>query len=167
MRLTNEQRKFAEENHNLIYKFLYRKNLNPEEWYGVVAIGYVKAVATFDPEKAEFSTYAYRCMNNSVGMEYRKQKAPCISLNEAFQNEDGGTCELQDFIPDSFDYAVDIDPAIDLNSMFNGLSDREQKILLMKAIGYSDAEIGTCFGISRAYASMISSRTRGKLKYNS
>lgn len=64
MRLTDEQRKFAEENHKLIYKFMQDKNLDPEEWYGVVAIGYVKAVAMFNPDETEFSKHAYQYMRN-------------------------------------------------------------------------------------------------------
>lgn len=48
-RLTEEQKAFAEENHNLIYTFLHKKNLSFDEYYDVVVMGYLKAVANYDP----------------------------------------------------------------------------------------------------------------------
>ena len=41
--LTEEQKAFAESNHNLVYRFLYRKNYSVEEYYNVVILDYVMA----------------------------------------------------------------------------------------------------------------------------
>ena len=43
IKLTNDQRKLVEQNHNLIYAFLHTKNLNIEEWYDICAISLCKA----------------------------------------------------------------------------------------------------------------------------
>lgn len=68
--MTDEQRQFAEENHGLIYKFLstYHYSLNAvEDYYGLAAIGYCKAVITYDKERdVAFSTYAYACMLTEI-----------------------------------------------------------------------------------------------------
>lgn len=45
--MTDEQKQLVEQNHNLIYFYLYRHNLSIEEYYDVAAIGLCKAAITF------------------------------------------------------------------------------------------------------------------------
>ena len=45
--LTPEQRLFAEENHNLVYKFLAENHLPRDEFYDVVIFGYLRAVSRY------------------------------------------------------------------------------------------------------------------------
>ena len=76
MRLTDEQRRLAEDNHNLIYRYMHSKKLDIDEWYDILAVGFCKAVATYDPKKGySLSTYAYRCMDNSYKHELRMRFA--------------------------------------------------------------------------------------------
>ena len=69
--MTDEQRKLIEDNHNLIYSFLYKYHLEVNEYYDLAAIGLCKAAMTYDSEKASFYTYAYKCMFTSVFSEIR------------------------------------------------------------------------------------------------
>lgn len=74
--LTNKQSEFAEEHHTLIYAFLRDFHLSVEEWYGVAAIGFCKAVMRYEPERGgKFTTFAYRVMLNDIRQEMRKARA--------------------------------------------------------------------------------------------
>ena len=68
-----------EENHNLIYSYLHKMRLDIEEYYDLAAIGLCKAANNFDETKGfKFSTYAYRCMNNEVLNQIRKESR-CVT----------------------------------------------------------------------------------------
>ena len=41
------ERKFAEENHNLIYGFLHKHGYSIEDFYSIVVFGYLKAVQEY------------------------------------------------------------------------------------------------------------------------
>ena len=65
-KLTKEQKKLVEENHNLIYSFAHKNNLNVNEYYDILAIGLCDAAQTFDENRGAFSTVAYHCMKNRL-----------------------------------------------------------------------------------------------------
>ena len=52
--MTNDQKKFAEENHNLILSFLKKYKLEYEEYYDLAAIGFCKAIVSFKIEVSAF-----------------------------------------------------------------------------------------------------------------
>ena len=56
--LTKEQRRFAEENHHLVFTFLNQKDLPESAFYDVVIFGYLKAVQ-------EYLTEAKICHSDS------------------------------------------------------------------------------------------------------
>ena len=51
--LTDTERLFAEERHALIYKFLNTNGLPEDEFYDVVAFGYLRAVRRYHREKKD------------------------------------------------------------------------------------------------------------------
>ena len=64
-KLTDDQRKLVEKNHNLIYTFARKYKINLDEYYGLLAIGLCIAARIYDPNKGlAFSTLAYQCMRN-------------------------------------------------------------------------------------------------------
>lgn len=70
--LTTPQQKLVEENHNLIYKYAVSHNLIIEEYYDLLAVGLCKAALSFNNDRGcAFSTVAYKCMENEVGMYWR------------------------------------------------------------------------------------------------
>jgi len=93
--LTDEQRVFAEENHRLIYSFLRKYHLPYEEWYGVAAIGFCRAVTRFEPERGALSSFAYSVMLNDVRevMRRAKKSIPVVSLQSELPGSDGMTLE--------------------------------------------------------------------------
>lgn len=81
--LTKEQREFAEKNYKILLKFMNIRGLptevceenNTSDWYGICAIGFCKAVRTFNVGiGTKFSSYAFKCMNNEVNEEYDRLK---------------------------------------------------------------------------------------------
>ena len=70
--MTEEQKKIAEDNHNLIYHYLNEKKLPISEYYDILAIGLCKAAISFDPDRGAFSTLARKCFMNEIGMDIRK-----------------------------------------------------------------------------------------------
>ena len=75
--LTDEQRRYAAENHGLIYRFLREKGWSADEYYDVVALGYLAAVMQYlsNPKlhSYAFSTIAWRKMKQSVANQQRAE----------------------------------------------------------------------------------------------
>ena len=81
-RLNDKQRRLAEENHNLIYSFAKKFQLNLDEYYGVLATGLCKAALSYVDGEFQFSTFAYTCMLNAVRRYRRDRYAQRRILNE-------------------------------------------------------------------------------------
>ena len=73
--LTTEQRKIAEENHNLIYFFINYFKVDEEEYYDLFAIDYLKYIKVWDKSKGKLSTLLGRAFSNRIKAEDRKKKA--------------------------------------------------------------------------------------------
>ena len=71
--LTKEQRRFAEENHHLVFTFLNQKDLPESAFYDVVIFGYLKAVQEYCEVQAlhrfKFSTLAFQRMRSSLSAD--------------------------------------------------------------------------------------------------
>ena len=86
--LTQEEQRFASENHGLVFQYLRRRKLDPDEWYDVVIFRFLLAVKKWfaRPElhKWSFSTIACQGMRSAIGAELDKQKRRIrtISLEE-------------------------------------------------------------------------------------
>lgn len=55
--LTEEEKQFAEDHHDLMYRYMKIHELDPEEWYDILIIPYLNAV------KSIISTRDYRALN--------------------------------------------------------------------------------------------------------
>ena len=148
--LTNQQRKFAEEHHQLIYGFLHAFRLPCEEWYGVAAIGYCKAVARYEPEQGwSFTTFAYRVMLNDVRMEMRKARAhKRRALILSLQSElcEGFTLE------DTLGYEqqfIDDEPHTAAKDFINSMNPEQRFILSLLADGVAQGDIAKEMGVTR------------------
>lgn len=151
--LTKEQKIFAEENHNLIYSFLAKHGLSIDDWYDIAAIGYVKAVGSFDDSKAVFSTFAYLCMLRRVHAEMRKDMAVrrtalVISLNKPITNAE--TTEVGDFIADKDDYITEM---LTRNTLRSEATEQQLQIVNLCYFGYTQKEIASKLGMSQASVS--------------
>ncbi len=61
---------------NVVYKFSENNTLTYDDIFSIGLIGLVKAVDSFDCTSAyKFSTFAYHCIYNEIGMAFRKNRA--------------------------------------------------------------------------------------------
>ena len=161
--MTDEQRQLITDNHNLIFSFLQRYNLDEEDFYDVAAIGLCRAAMTYKADIAKFSTYAYRCMLTTVNNEFkgknRVKRIPeelIVSYNVECCAEDGD--EISEFI-DIFPSDVDIEKEVllltQIKEYLNGLTDRERLIFQLIIDGYTMREIAKMMGCSHQNISRI------------
>lgn len=102
--LTEEQKRLVEENHNLIYWYCHKYNLNIEEYYGLFAIELCKAVQSYDSTKSKITTYILKVFwNKHINWERRKKtnkrkaNEDTISIDQDF-GQDGEEAKLSDFL---------------------------------------------------------------------
>lgn len=95
--LTQEEQKFAEENHWVIDWFFRISNYNLSEYYDVAAIGYLKAVKSWhtrsELHEYSFSTIAKQAMRSYIGNELKKadRRIKTISLDAIVGDSEGMT----------------------------------------------------------------------------
>lgn len=119
-RLTKKERVFAEEHYELVVCFAQRQHLSLDEWHGVLAEAYVKAVIDFKPEKGIFTTFAYWRMRYAVLDAYKVQKHLPV------------TVPLDDQLVESESFAQEDDcSALDFERAFQmiSLTDRQRRVL--------------------------------------
>lgn len=86
--LTEQEALFAEEHHDVIWKFLAHYRLEYGEYYGIAALGYLQAVkkwhARNDLHQYAFETIAWNNMRCHVGNERKKQerRIKTVSLDD-------------------------------------------------------------------------------------
>lgn len=94
--LTEEQRKFAEEHVGLIWGYLRIKEYKARDWSDVAALGYIRAVKSYKPERGgTFSTWAFWCMRGEIHHTLLKRKAamrsaPTLSMDALAENDGDG-----------------------------------------------------------------------------
>lgn len=95
--LTQEEQKFAKENHWVIDWFFRISNYNLSEYYDVAAIGYLKAVKSWhtrsELHEYSFSTVAKQTMRSYIGNELKKadRRIKTISLDAIVGDSEGMT----------------------------------------------------------------------------
>ena len=78
MKLTERQKRFAEENHKVLEDFLRYRGLSQEEFYDVVVFRFLRAVQQYDEREDlrqyQFKTIAGYHMRSALGHYFEKQK---------------------------------------------------------------------------------------------
>lgn len=138
MKLTEEQRKIVEDNHNLIYGYCYKYNLNVEEYYGDLAIALCEAAQTYKEEKSKFTTYVYLKFGTTIKYLLRNQEKDRYKAN---YNIIGLDEKISIENPNISDISADL--IIDDVTNNNDVG----KLLLQ---GYNQSEIGKILHYSQA-----------------
>ena len=148
-----------------------------DELISVGTVGLIKAVSTFNYTKgAKFSTYASRCIENEILMQYRasKKSAGDIYINEPVETDkDGNSLTLMDLIDDGTDIHEQVDILIRSRQLYCFLKEclepRELDILVYRYGLYGTSphtqnETAERLGISRSYVSRLEKKSIVKLK---
>ena len=168
--------------HNLrlvahIVKKYARTAEEQDEFISIGTIGLIKAVSTFDYTKgAKFATYASRCIENEILMDFRasKKSAGYIYINEPVETDkDGNTLTLIDLIDDGMDIHEQVDIIIRSRRLYEFLekclSPRELEIIIYRyglynSTPHTQNETAEKLNISRSYVSRIEKKAIEKLR---
>ena len=148
-----------------------------EDLISIGAIGLIKAVNSFDPDKnIKLATYASRCIENEILMVLRKTNRLKleVSFDEPLNTDwDGNELLLSDILgtePDlvSKDLDADIEKQM-LHTAIQALNPRERYIVgLRYGLGedkeHTQKEVADLMGISQSYISRLEKRIIGKLR---
>ena len=148
-----------------------------DELISIGTIGLIKAVSTFDYTKgARFATYASRCIENEILMNFRaaKKSAGDVYINEPVETDkDGNALTLMDLIDDGIDIHEQVDNHIRTRQLYQFLGKcldrREAEIIVLRYGLYGTAprtqsETAQKLGISRSYVSRIEKKAIEKLR---
>jgi len=138
--VTNKEKQLVTENHNLIYSFCHRHNLDIEDWYGIIAYKLCQAVQTHDVKKGALTTYFYTLAYNEMITTFNKNKIDATH-KKAFP------------IDESWDITIlkdNCDPKVIANELLEKIEKLENKdILLLSLEGFTQVEIAEKLGVSR------------------
>ena len=152
-----------------IIKKYYALPGDQEDLVSIGTIGLMKAVDTFDStRRARFSTYASRCIENEIRMQFRRDRKPVvmISLQESLESsKEDSALTLEDVLQDSFSMEDGFerqDDARHLRQLIESLPARERKLLLLRyglagQPPLTQLETAKLMDISRSYVSRLES----------
>lgn len=148
-----------------------------DELISVGTVGLIKAVSTFDYTKgAKFATYASRCIENEILMQFRASKKSLgdIYINEPVETDkDGNALTLMDLIDDGVDIHEQVDILIRSKQLYQFLhkclDKRELEIIVYRyglygSKPHTQNETAKKLDISRSYVSRLEKKAIGKLK---
>lgn len=144
--------------------------LSIEEHYGLAAIGLCKAGITYKGDKSKFSTYAYKCMFNSVMCELRKEqstkrvpKHQILYYQAELETNDGETASLLDFIPSNEDVENNTLLKVIFDEYVKILSEKDKGIFVLLSNGYKQREISKIMGCSQPQVSRVKKKLESYL----
>ena len=168
--------------HNLrlvahIVRKYYSTSKNQDDLVSIGTIGLVKAVDSFNIDNgARFATYAAKCIQNEILMNFRAQKKHSaeISINETIDvDRDGNPLAYIDVISSEENMVEEIERQImsekAMKCIKTVLNLRERQIIIMRyglcgSREFTQREIAERLGISRSYVSRIEKSALEKLK---
>lgn len=158
-KLTDKERQMVEDNEKLIYWYANKKNLDIDEWYGLLAIELCKTVRKYNPDRGSLSTYfklradimVYRKMQE----KYRSGELYDYEIDES-QHED-----------ESVEVFDKVDSDIALEDLLDSLeTDRDRLIIKMKLDGYTQKEIAEETGLTQQGVGWVLRKVRERLDAN-
>ncbi len=168
--------------HNLrLVVYIARKFENTgigiEDLISIGAIGLIKAVNTFDPDKKiKLATYASRCIENEILMYLRRNSKTKseISLDEPLNIDwDGNELLLSDILGTDSDVIYkSIEEDIERKLLFTALAklNIREKVIMQTRFGLAgqqertQKEVADMLGISQSYISRLEKRIIRKLQ---
>lgn len=151
MKLTDEQRKQVEENHNLIYWYMHKNGMSDDN-YDILALALCIAVTKYEPDKGSFSNYFVITAKGLLYKEYRKTLA-----KKRIPKETEYT--------DNVHSIANMDESLEFIEFKEWADKHDSVVLKMRMDGYSQVEIANHLGVSQAQVSRILQKLK-KVYYN-
>ncbi|MEG0913776.1 MAG: RNA polymerase sporulation sigma factor SigK [Oscillospiraceae bacterium] len=168
--------------HNLrlvvhVIKKYYTSPADQEDLISIGTIGLIKAVDSFNYKKGtKFATYAARCIQNEILMQFRcaKKTRNTIYISDPIeQTESGGALTIMDILSDDHDLAEEAELKQELEkvgiAVNKYLSAREKAIIDMRygcngRLPMTQQHVADTMGISRSYVSRLEKKALEKLR---
>ncbi len=161
-----------------IVKKYSQPELDAEDLISIGTIGLIKAIDSFNSEKASrIGTYAAKCIDNEILMYLRaeKKRNRDVSLFESIgTDKEGNVITLVDVLECDEENTIDkISMKSDIQGIYTVygkvLNEREKKIIALRyglfgGEEYTQREIGKLLGISRSYVSRIEKSALEKMR---
>ena len=157
--------------HNLrlvahIVKKYYALPGDQDDLVSIGTIGLMKAVDTFDSaRRTRFSTYASRCIENELRMQFRRERKTggTVSLQETLESDEASSLTLADVLQDSFCMEEVCEKQAEIRRarlLLDGLPARERQIILLRyglagQPPLTQLEVARLLNISRSYVSRL------------
>ena len=158
--------------HNLrlvahIAKKYYALPSDQDDLISIGTIGLIKAVNTFDStRRARFSTYASRCIENEIRMQFRRDKKTGLTVflqDSLDTGKDDSALTLSDLLQDSSCMEETFEKKEDaqrLRQLIETLPARERQLVLLRyglagQPPLTQLETAQLLGISRSYVSRL------------
>ena len=141
--LTKEEQAFAEENHELMYKYMKAYKLDLEEWYDVLIIPYLQAVKKYfsypDLRKYKFEQICFRTLDSARKNHWIKsERRKSYPSGKYFYYPSQTTTEEEALAYGMLKVAVE------------SLTDMQREILLSLVNGSRSSDVIEKLGISTA-----------------
>ncbi len=176
----NARSRLIEHNLRLVAHIVKKYTQSPseqDELISIGTIGLIKAVSSFDYSKgAKFATYASRCIENEILMNFRsaKKSSGDVYINEPVETDkDGNSLTLIDLIDDGVDIHEQVELMIRSKQLYGFLEkcldERELEIIVYRyglygKTSHTQNETAEKLGISRSYVSRIEKKAIQKLR---
>ena len=141
---------------------MQKYHLTIDEHYGLAAIGLCKAGITYNGEKSNFSTYAYKCMFTTVMCELRKKNQQktipehqIVYYQAEMENNEGDTVSFMNYIPSKENVEDNALSEIMFDENAKKLKDRDKQIFALFREGYKQREICKIVGCSQPQVSRV------------
>lgn len=158
--LTEEEKIFAEEHHNMIYRYLRIHELSIDPWYDILIIPYLQAVKKYHTyeqlQKLKFDQIFFRTLDNARSNYYRdmnrqkrRPEGKVVSFDEAISpiygdNEHGACMEILGGLSDNYHNTIEhqVIDKLELDNLLEEFNiDNQKTIFELIIIGYPPKEI--------------------------
>lgn len=167
--LTSMEKEFAEEHHNVVYKFLNSNKLSEQEFYDVVIFGYLVAVKDYlnqeNLQRYSFTTIAWRNMKNALAEEYLYRNRIKRTAAIVEYKEETTVNELDALLPGRMEALAEImDHQKAIRQLLPCLTPKEKEVVYLKANGYTYNDIARHCNISFSGVNSRFHRLRKRLR---
>lgn len=139
---TEEEKMLAENHHNLVYQFLKAHNYSMEDYYNTVVFGYLKGIQKYyryvgNNTENNLDGICWNCMRSEMKSHFKMETAKKRQPAEVTIKK----------IPSAEDEVLVTEI---LKSVMENLTIRQQNIITLKLLGYSNAEICLLMEMSKS-----------------
>lgn len=137
--LTEEQRRFAEQNHALVYKFLHQHGLSVDEYYDIVVFGFLLAVQRYLTDASlapyAFSTVAWSAMESAL-RNHRRTARRKLRLRTGSGRHGRYRLNRAASLPES-EWMSQLETTLLLHTLATLVTAQQMKVLQLRAQGVS------------------------------